>query len=377
MKPSGLDAVMERMTRGVEVLGSRLPKVVGDVRAYPREAMLLALIAALALILCAVLVFVVSDAVAARKRVPKARSRMLWRTRATRALTLIGTAGALVVVAAMAPLLTEVSSRCTGSCHGVEPAAAAWRMGSHSRVGCYGCHARPGPTGALEAGMRGVVRALASEDASMPGVSPTDNRVCLRCHDDIASTVVGRRVRMRHADVVAAAYPCAACHADVAHEGLAGAKSSAAASMMGECVACHDGKRARSRCGVCHAVSPADRRSSPVGHTALEVTCSGCHPDATERRCVACHGLELPHPADFPGRHASLSSRDPSLCARCHESARPALACACHTEENLHGTYTSWFPQHGSMATRTGGGCRCHEDSFCDFCHAEPGVPGR
>jgi len=73
------------------------------------------------------------------------------------------------------------------------------------------------------------------------------------------------------------------------------------------------------------------------------------------------------------GKHAGLSYKSPALCAKCHEQASARLACGCHQDANLHGTYSEWFPLHGPMAQNNGpGGCRCHKPSFCAFCHDRP-----
>jgi hypothetical protein len=79
----------------------------------------------------------------------------------------------------------------------------------------------------------------------------------------------------------------------------------------------------------------------------------------------------LPHPASFAGGHAGASWADPALCVRCHEQAAPGNGCDCHADDtNIHGTYNEWFPAHAEYAgTMWPGGCSCHAESFCLFCH--------
>jgi len=370
---STFDAIMERLAAGFGELSSRVPLIMENPRAYPREAMVLVLIAALALLLLVVVGLIVSDVTAARRERPRLRVAGRGASILRTAAAVLVVAAAAVVIASLLPLSPSVSESCT-TCHQLQPAVAAWQAGSHPGVSCLGCHARPGLTGAVEASFSGLARFVGAESRESSASSPA-SRVyqdgCLACHGAVEDGVVGAAVLMRHSDVIEAGYACTSCHRALGHEELASLKPAVSTSMMATCLVCHDGETAPAECDTCHVQQPSDAASGGGGGlTALAVTCEGCHQAATEERCVACHGLVLPHPVEFMGQHAALSAADPDLCAGCHETARPPAGCGCHTEVNLHGTYTAWFPQHGAAALETAGrGCACHDAAFCGFCH--------
>ncbi|PKQ29968.1 MAG: hypothetical protein CVT60_02705 [Actinobacteria bacterium HGW-Actinobacteria-10] len=194
----------------------------------------------------------------------------------------------------------------------------------------------------------------------------------MRCHEDEIAGVLEGPVRMRHSDVIEARMFCSDCHPNTGHEA---AEESAAVErrIMSVCLTCHDGVRASADCGGCHARGgPLDAGDMPAnpGATQIEFTCRGCHSAELTEKCVACHGLEMPHPQDFGRSHAGASAARPSICARCHESASAVQGCACHNEINVHGTYSEWFPQHSTQAIASGrNGCNCHKLAFCAICH--------
>lgn len=144
---------------------------------------------------------------------------------------------------------------------------------------------------------------------------------------------------------------------------------------MSRCTPCHDGRTAPERCETCHVSGPLDESKTPKRATAISTAgCTGCHEAKTAQRCIACHGLELPHPPTFMRSHAALSYANPALCAKCHETASAETGCRCHSIDiNIHGTYEEWFPVHGSRARSSGpGGCMCHNDNefiVCAACH--------
>jgi len=359
---------LERLHTGISRLLEQLPVVVSDPRAYPREAMLLAVIVVLLLLLVVIAVLAIADADAGKAR---ARRRALRRgiVRKTRWVRLAAIALALAWVAALiafVPLIPQAGAAC-GTCHAVSTAVASWDDGGHAGVSCYACHAGGTVGGALSASASGVARALLGRSVVLrPGV---DSNACLDCHADITAGVIGGAVRMRHSDVIEAGMSCVECHRGSGHE--AGVVPSFDRKTMTVCLTCHDGIQASSACATCHPEHPLDAAgASPVAATPIEVTCSGCHSSALSERCTACHGVEMPHPAAFMGEHAGLSAARPAVCARCHDLASPGEGCGCHTEVNLHGTYSEWFPRHGTAAVASSPlGCNCHPQQFCAYCH--------
>jgi len=368
---SGIQEVIDRILAGATSAGLIVRNVLADPRGYPREAMLLAVLAALLLLVIILAGFALADAVGSYRAWALVRVRRrprydLW------AYAVLGITG-LLLIGAILPMSPWVSARCT-TCHAIDDQVATWNLGPHAGVSCYGCHARPGIGGAVEVSLTRAghyidFRTRADTETVVASRVFADG--CIRCHGEIADGVVGEAVLMRHSDVIAAGYACERCHETAGHESLERERR-VSASTMGLCLGCHDGTTAASACEVCHVESPMDSAVSPgAGAVRVAIRCTGCHDDATDRRCVDCHGLVLPHPADFMGEHARISANEPGLCESCHgETAR--TACGCHTDTNEHGTFDQWFPRHGTAAKMTnGGGCNCHETRFCQFCHKE------
>lgn len=357
--------IQERLLSGLFALTDRLPAILADPRAYPREAMLIAAIAALVLVLVVLSVLVIIDVVRSRERRRNlgVRRRYRWFPLA------VGSAAVVLalLLATLAPNIPAVSGVC-GTCHQVAPAVDAWRDGAHSDVSCYGCHSLGGVSGSLHAAARGAGRLLGVfSSAAVYGSR------CESCHEELEQGVVGTVIRMRHSDVIDAGFGCVDCHPDAGHSARELSANRIEYSLMGVCLACHDGVIASSDCVLCHDCPPSDRSDGQiVANTPAPVTCSGCHAADTERNCIACHGLELPHPTPFFGEHAGRAWNDPPLCMTCHDEARSEPGCGCHGDVNLHGTYTQWFPRHGPQALIAWpGGCNCHDASFCALCHID------
>ena len=364
--------IQDRMGAGLSSMAERIPTILADPRAYPREAMLLAAIVGLGVLLLVLLGVVIFDfASAAQKRRRLGVKRENRASRWTPVLMLVGVLGLFLMLLAVAPNTLLVSDQC-GSCHAISEPAQAWESGVHAAVPCYSCHASSGLAGSVQASTRELQRMVSPEDARAAG-QVYDGR-CLDCHENIAEGVVGTSIRMRHEDVIGAGYSCSDCHYEVGHEGLAamrGEDLSDRRSVMVLCIGCHDGEQVSAECVLCHDGRPSDSADvKPAGDTPAAIQCKGCHTAETDASCIECHGLELPHPQDFMPQHAGLSWNDPALCARCHEQAAPQNGCDCHGDVNLHGTYEEWFPKHGPAA-RDGwpGGCNCHDVSYCASCH--------
>lgn len=363
---------MDRLERGFRALSNQLPLILDDPRAYPRETMVLALIAAIALLIVAVSVLLVVE----WSRDRATRRRLGVRRKPRSVAVAAGIAGAVIasilLLMAWAPLIPAVGHAC-GTCHAIDAAVDSWSADAHSGVSCYGCHATPGPLGAIESGFRGVGVALAGSSAP-----PADSRGCIKCHDDITEGVTeSQGMRVRHSDMIDAGMPCTQCHPDIGHDAGSATQAKAAGEIsrprMSICLGCHDDETVSAECDVCHSGSnPSDRvsQAAPSGRTVAPVTCTGCHRAETDANCVNCHGLVMPHPGTFIREHAGASWKDPALCASCHEAAEAGAGCACHTDVNDHGTFTEWFPRHMTAARANGpGGCNCHQLPSCARCH--------
>jgi cytochrome c-type protein NapC len=360
---------LERVSGGFGRIAERLPMILDNPVGYREEAFVLAVIVALLALVIVLVALVLIESIPAWQRRRELGYHRRWDVLALRVAGAILVVVVLAGVASLLPLVPAVGSACS-TCHEIAPAVVAWESDAHEGISCYGCHARAGLVGALQAGAQGVARLLGASAADGTGIHIADRR-CIACHDEIAEGLTSGQVRMRHSDVIEAGYPCLGCHPNVGHETMERTKLPVVRSRMGTCLGCHDGVAAASECTTCHNGPPSDPETvARTGLTNAPITCTGCHTAETDKRCVDCHGLELPHPGEFMGQHARLSSRSPSLCAKCHETASARLACACHVDVNVHGTYDEWFPRHGPLARTTWpGGCNCHGDSFCLFCH--------
>ena len=365
------------ISTSVITLRTRLPLVLRSPRAYPRDAMVLATIAVLFLLLLLILVFLALDQIAAVRKRAALGVKRNWGRLIGGLVWAIVIVGAVGLTLSVLPLVPSVGGVC-GSCHATAVSVDTWETGGHSRVSCYACHASPGVFGAASASFVGVGRVLniVRSSAASTAVGSLYSDRCLGCHGSVAEGLTGSGVIMRHSDVIAARMPCVVCHSAVGHERRGRSSvDGTPRQLMPICLTCHDGVRAPADCDVCHADHPLDTAMvvANPGSTAIKMTCDGCHKPAVQGKCIECHGLELPHPSGFMSKHAGLSADDPALCTRCHERASANSACACHSNGDLHGTYSEWFPRHGVMAAETGPmGCNCHQKAFCLICHSTP-----
>lgn len=122
----------------------------------------------------------------------------------------------------------------------------------------------------------------------------------------------------------------------------------------------------------------AEPTATPVAHEEGEIPpvssvfyCQTCH---AKEFCSDCHGLPMPHPADFNEGHGGLGKSKPKVCANCHatggESAQGLEFCnACHHPDK--DPLKSWISQH-FVAVRDKGAqsCfECHNPTYCAECH--------
>ena len=367
-----LASLSARVLVGVGRLQANLPRILADPRGHRKEAMLLALIAALAIVLFVVTGFVVADAVRAM-RYRRRYGVRVRRRRPLRAIPLVA-AGAIVALAALAAAsAVPPAGQACGACHAMGEAVESWRASAHAKVACWSCHAPRGLLWLAE-GIVGAAAASSGESSASPVKARSEG--CVACHAGIRGKTVGTSIRMRHSDVIDAGMPCTKCHPSAGHDGLERRRGTTAPRpLMSVCLTCHDGERATADCGLCHTARPSDQATSPAegGDTPAPVTCEGgCHELKVQKDCVACHGLEMPHPAAFFSEHAGRSFEDPGLCVRCHPTARASDGCGCHQPGDVHGAFREWFPRHGSFAQKQWpGGCNCHTKSFCSICHAK------
>jgi hypothetical protein len=100
--------------------------------------------------------------------------------------------------------------------------------------------------------------------------------------------------------------------------------------------------------------------------------CSTCH---SERFCSDCHGIAMPHPADFKDGHAKLGKNKPETCSYCHGDEQE-FCDACHHGRALNRKYTKnvpWVEQHPKVVPEIGAAAcfKCHRPTYCAECHVQ------
>lgn len=99
--------------------------------------------------------------------------------------------------------------------------------------------------------------------------------------------------------------------------------------------------------------------------------CGTCHASSF---CEDCHGVVMPHPADFQKDHGEAGEGKPQVCANCHARGSATAVgtefCnSCHHKDS--DPTKPWVPQHFKVVASTGAApCfECHEPTFCAQCH--------
>jgi hypothetical protein len=145
---------------------------------------------------------------------------------------------------------------------------------------------------------------------------------------------------------------CESCHRLPTHT-----REEARRPTMQSCYVCHGknpASRTRAYCALCH---PASFPLRPPTHTpafygkghaeavAVEgaAQCFMCHEGDQTSFCRACHGVDIPHPADWTrtatgrtGAHVADAHKQGAVCTKCHQN-RPDPPGNCYGGE-CHGT---------------------------------------
>jgi hypothetical protein len=122
-----------------------------------------------------------------------------------------------------------------------------------------------------------------------------------------------------------------------------------------------------------HGVSdPTDTYPLPKDISEVN-SCYTCH---AQKFCDDCHGVTMPHPADFRKTHGTGENINVNTCTTCHSKN----ACeSCHHGEAIgwkdYKPAASFISQHVE-ATRAVGATacfECHDPTFCSACHVNGG----
>ncbi|MCL6472431.1 MAG: NapC/NirT family cytochrome c [Firmicutes bacterium] len=275
---------------------------------------------------------------------------------------------AIVNVAASQPVLCA-------KCHSIEKSHAEWQKSTHKDVGCLSCHYEPGIFGYITGNITGAEHLIAYFfKGGEPSPAVVTNSSCLQCHNDIFNRTVKSKqeVMVRHKDLITGGFSCTGCHPDVAHK-----TQTAKLFAMNSCTGCHNNKIASAKCDTCHKQDIAYKENRMLDDwpkvKTIRITCTGCHQPATTQGCVKCHGLTLPHSAEFKKHHPMQAEKLNGLCYKCHwESMSENRMCGCHSEGEIHGLPDKWYYEHQKVAKSNGAGCNCHALDFCGRCHDNP-----
>lgn len=288
--------------------------------------------------------------------------------------------GLLMVVASVvlvASVVASSKSACV-SCHKKQQAGLA--RNAHADVTCAECHQADGAEGLVDMRVRVLGMLAIDLPNSPPAAASVDSRRCLKCHPRISNGIVtSNGIRMSHREPLAAGQQCVDCHGDAAHGPTS---ESHARANMEDCVRCHTVSALSADCRKCHEGSVSRetrlrkgsfskthgtdwRRLHGMGNLQ---TCSACH---TAARCRGCHGVSLPHEANWLNVHGPEVSK---RCAQCHDTS--TFCVGCHGLRMPHPV--GFRKGHSSIARKTGRKVcsRCHENSGCDACHTRHAHPG-
>lgn len=279
------------------------------------------------------------------------------------------------------------------SCHEMSLQAGSWKQSAHANVECVACHQPPRAWYAFPLTLtdrfallgRDVYRHFSSDyddpvDSRPAGAEPMPADVCLQCHDPNRKATSGFRILIDHPEHAKRNGPCVSCHVRTAHPI---AERGIPLSLMAQCYTCHGTKeypKASTECAVCH---PSGYELVPASHKEAKwkrghgdiwkvdaKQCALCHENTY---CTDCHGLDMPHPADWAQKnavgHAAAAEKNREVCVRCHEEP-PDLCGSCH-HTAWDAAKGPWKEQHFEVA-RTDGTTTClscHEANYCVRCH--------
>lgn len=112
---------------------------------------------------------------------------------------------------------------------------------------------------------------------------------------------------------------------------------------------------------------PTGHKSSDwiAKHGALKgIGCAVCHP---EKRCLDCHGTQIPHAANWRIVHGRIALEPGATCTKCHTGTKATCA-SCHGLPMPHPD--GWIQGHRPLARDNVETCKtCHVQRDCAGCH--------
>jgi hypothetical protein len=204
-------------------------------------------------------------------------------------------------------------------------------------VECDACHA-------AKTSIMGTDDLLPRHDACKTCHEVTAAAECSKCHVTSAPTLSERITKYsakfsheRHLDKAKLA--CKDCHAEL--DAPLHGEQVGHLPKMRECMACHEQRRVKTDCQICHQpgddLRPATHKLEWThrhgGMANTEQDCNLCHKTDD---CLRCHNgdpLFNPHPRDYASRHGQDAHLSDLSCSVCHDQRD--FCNACHRQMNV------------------------------------------
>jgi hypothetical protein len=213
----------------------------------------------------------------------------------------------------------------------------SWKMSTHARIPCAGCHVDPGPMGLVRFSARAIpdfYSQLIFGPRQTNLLHAPDRQACQKCHTSYRQVSPAGDLLIPHrAHVVVLGINCVVCHKNLVHSPNSQGFNK---PEMQTCLnLCHNGKTATNQCTKCHT-----QKQTPPSHKRADWLVIHSQKVGTIN-CGQCHGWT------------------PDFCTQCH-SKRPASHVG------------NWKQLHQFRARQLGvKGCLvCHGgEKFCKTCH--------
>lgn len=317
------------------------------------------------------------------------------------------------------PTLLAAAALCLGAAPSPlvlpeQPRGVRFDHGAHqgrNMPGCVQCHPQAKTARHTRELLRPAMSACASchQVPDPPPAAPPQAEACGKCHLQLGVMPPGplaappATVQFNHARHHERGARCEDCH----HS--AGARIRL--PLMRDCLRCHNGLSAPSRCHACHQANESDQletdfpggRLIPTGQTgdddhrrnwvsrhggpalAGQERCESCH---AQRDCLDCHAGSLKpqsiHGGNWVTLHPLAARSRSQECTACHRTRSFCLPCHSRvglapsspwTTDNLRVHPRDWagatgVVRHPGAARRNPNSCLgCHEQSYCIDCH--------
>ena len=303
------------------------------------------------------------------------------------------TVAILATVFALGVGADRVTASMCGLCHEMMPQVNTKATSAHTQIECGDCHEDSLPwyrfPETLAHRVKMLTRNLGPHLSHRVGGAPNPlghlvtsipDTKCLECHDpDREVTMHEEGVVIDHEKHSEQNDSCISCHRYTTHRDP---EADPELVFMAQCFNCHGQSSSADAPGDCYLCHPESYDLLPESHGPPEwevehgdsarvdrSSCLMCH---EEGFCRECHGLEMPHPAEWADGailHSATSKGDREACSRCHGES-PDFCTVCHHEDYMASEGT-WVTQHPLNVARKGASycLECHAPTSCVDCH--------